>query len=376
MWLAVIFNVRYTARQQHLTPPIEVHYPEVELAEENQDKANRGGNHDTATSSSIDFFISYNGADKTWAEWIAWQLEEERFTTILQAWDFRPGGNFVLKMQEASEKANKTIAVLSTNYLNADFTQPEWAAAFRRDPQGAKGILVPVMVRDCRRELAGLWPQIIYIDLVDLNEQAARQALLKGINLGRNKPITAPVFPGAIKHNEAEGPNFPGGTSSDASAKLSKEKLALPKLRSNRSFNPYKTRDEWIEYITSNLQEAIEGEAPLDFYADDVEGHRQIRILRNQDTIYSLNFKKGGFGSGDAGIVFSHATGRMMFDRGSFNAWGQFTWDAKKESVVLELHDISLLSSFNMGDAKKYTKEEFLAALWNKIRSTIERSDR
>jgi hypothetical protein len=66
----------------------------------------------------------------------------------------------------------------------------------------------------------------------------------------------------------------------------------------------------------------------------------------------------------------------MIFDRASFNAWGQFTWDATKESVVLELHDISLLSSFNIGDAKRYTKEEFLAALWNKIRLTIERSDR
>jgi hypothetical protein len=52
----------------HLIPPIEVHYPEVEMAEENQGKANRGGNHITATNSSIDFFISYNGADKTWAE--------------------------------------------------------------------------------------------------------------------------------------------------------------------------------------------------------------------------------------------------------------------------------------------------------------------
>ncbi len=196
------------------------------MAEEHQGKANLSGNRITATNSSIDFFISYNGADRAWAEWIAWQLEEEHFTTILQAWDFRPGGNFVLKMQEASERAHRTIAVLSPNYLNADFTQPEWAAAFRRDPQGAKGILVPVMVRDCKRELAGLWPQIIYIDLVDLNEQAARKALLTGINLGRNKPITAPVFPGAIKHIEAEEPDFPGGTSSDASAKLSKEKLA------------------------------------------------------------------------------------------------------------------------------------------------------
>src|SRR5947209_11111711 len=104
-----------------------VQYSEVEMAE--------------AKQTLKDFFISYNGADKTWAVWIAWQLEEEGFSTILQAWDFRPGANFVLKMQEASEKAKRTIAVLSPNYLRADFTQPEWAAAFRRDPQGTKGIL-------------------------------------------------------------------------------------------------------------------------------------------------------------------------------------------------------------------------------------------
>lgn len=27
-----------------------------------------------------DFFISYNSADRTWAEWIAWQLEEAGYT--------------------------------------------------------------------------------------------------------------------------------------------------------------------------------------------------------------------------------------------------------------------------------------------------------
>ena len=94
------------------------------MAEQKQSKANRGGKPDTATNSSNDFFISYNGADKVWAEWIAWQLEEAGFSTILQAWDFRPGANFVLKMQEASKEAEKIIAVLSPNYLNAVYTQP------------------------------------------------------------------------------------------------------------------------------------------------------------------------------------------------------------------------------------------------------------
>ena len=42
-----------------------------------------------------DFFISYTQEDRSWAEWIGWVLEEEGYAVTLQAWDFRPGGNFV-----------------------------------------------------------------------------------------------------------------------------------------------------------------------------------------------------------------------------------------------------------------------------------------
>jgi hypothetical protein len=33
-----------------------------------------------------DFFISYTKADQGWAEWIAWQLEQAGYSTVLQAW--------------------------------------------------------------------------------------------------------------------------------------------------------------------------------------------------------------------------------------------------------------------------------------------------
>ena len=96
-----------------------------------------------------DFFISYNKADLPWAEWIAWQLEASRHTTILQAWDFRPGSNFVIDMQRAAAEAERTIAVLSPDYLASLYTQPEWAAAFAQDPTGEKGTVLPVRVRAC-----------------------------------------------------------------------------------------------------------------------------------------------------------------------------------------------------------------------------------
>jgi hypothetical protein len=76
-----------------------------------------------------DFFISYSKADKDWAEWIAWTLEEAGYSVVIQAWDFRPGGNFVLEMHKAAAETEKTVPVLSEDYLKAEFTHPEWAAA-------------------------------------------------------------------------------------------------------------------------------------------------------------------------------------------------------------------------------------------------------
>ncbi|MBI2877070.1 MAG: tetratricopeptide repeat protein [Candidatus Tectomicrobia bacterium] len=155
------------------------------------------------------FFISYNSADRSWAEWIAWQLEEEGYTTVLQAWDFRPGANFVLEMQQAAEEAERTIAVLSPDYLAALYTQPEWAAAFVQDPTGKKGTLLPVRVREC--EPKGLLRSMVYIDLVGQQDEAtARDVLLRGIHRERAKPTVPPTFPGTAPRSVAERPRFPG----------------------------------------------------------------------------------------------------------------------------------------------------------------------
>ena len=99
-----------------------------------------------------DFFISYTGADRSWAEWMAWQLEQANYSVMLQAWDFRPGGNFVLEMDQASKMCDRTIAVLSANYFKSKYTPSEWAAAFRQDPLSRRLLLLPVRVRDCNIE--------------------------------------------------------------------------------------------------------------------------------------------------------------------------------------------------------------------------------
>jgi len=160
-----------------------------------------------------DFFISYNREDRSWAEWIAWHLEEVGFTTILQAWDFRPGSNFVLEMHQAATEAERTIAVLSPEYLASIFTQPEWAAAFARDPDGKQNLLVPVRVQEC--DLQGLLSQTIYIDLIGMEEDDAKDALLGGVLRGRAKPTQKPGFPGSTHQLGRPGPDFPSASASD-----------------------------------------------------------------------------------------------------------------------------------------------------------------
>ena len=156
-------------------------------------------------ASRKDFFISYTDADRRWAEWIAWTLEEAGYTSVLQAWDFRPGSNFVLNMQEASAEAERTIMALSPAYPQSHFAASEWAAAFAQDPAGEKGLLLPVRVQEC--DLQGLLPQIVYIDLVGRTEEEARAELLAGVKRTRTRPTTPPPFPGP---SAPEKPHFPG----------------------------------------------------------------------------------------------------------------------------------------------------------------------
>lgn len=139
-----------------------------------------------------DFFVSYNKADRQWAEWIAWELEAAGYGVIIQAWDF--AGNFVLEMDRAHREAARTVAVLSPDYLEAMYTKPEWAARFAQDPTGRDDRLIPVRVREV--ELEGLLAQIVYVDLLGLSEAEASERLLQRARRERAKPARRPTFPG------------------------------------------------------------------------------------------------------------------------------------------------------------------------------------
>jgi len=152
--------------------------------------------------SKKNFFISYTKADAEFAKWVAWQLEAKGYTTVIQAWDFKPGTNFINNMDKALKNCEKLIAIISPDYFKSLSCQAEWTAAFTKDPSGEKGLLIPVRVRECKPE--GLLAPIVYIDIFDVEEKEAAERLLDGISTER--PKGKPVFPGGSTNK----PNFPG----------------------------------------------------------------------------------------------------------------------------------------------------------------------
>lgn len=161
-------------------------------------------------SADWDFFVSYTQADRWWAEWIAWELEESGHRVLVQAWDFVPGTNWVQGMQAGVTRAGRMIAVLSSSYLSSVYGQAEWQAVWGTDPSGDGRKLLTVRVQDCDRP--GLLGPVVGIDVFGVAEAKARarlRSMVARAAAGRAKPDVKPPFPPsqrAIPH----GARFPG----------------------------------------------------------------------------------------------------------------------------------------------------------------------
>ncbi len=312
-----------------------------------------------------DFFISYTSADKSWAEWIGYVLEEEGLQVTIQAWDFRPGNNFVVEMQKASSEADRTIMVLSPDYLKSRFTLPEWAAAFTVDPQGLQGKLVPIVVRQC--QTPGLLAGIVHIDLTSEDESGARKRLLDGVRIGRAKPAKRPAFP--ISNTGRPHKSFPGSASpGPADAQVPRlrrpptdadrrnfSKLSFDVIRSyvQNGLNQITHRNDVVEY---DFQEA----SPSDFSAEVfVSGKStcQCRIwLGNMISSECISYSEGQRHHG------SNACNEILSVK---NDQDHLYLSSMMGTGYIEL-DISF-------DLKKMNPEQAAEYLWRRLVSPLER---
>ncbi|TXK41803.1 TIR domain-containing protein [Nonomuraea sp. C10] len=156
-------------------------------------------------------FVSYSPADTAWATWIAWELEAAGYRTMIQAWDFVPGTNFIDFMDRGVSEAGLVVAVLSRNYLSSRYGRMEWQAALRADPDNPSNKLITIRLEDVRLE--GLLSTITWVDLLGVTDAGQARALLLGrvreALAGRAKPEAAPAFPTGTRTVAGPAPSLP-----------------------------------------------------------------------------------------------------------------------------------------------------------------------
>jgi hypothetical protein len=314
-----------------------------------------------------DFFISYTSADDAWAQWIGHVLEDEGYSVIIQAWDFRAGSNFILEMQRAAASAARTIMVLSPDYLKSQFATPEWAAAFAQDPEGLQRRLVPVKVRQC--EPTGMLKPLVHIDLVGLDESQAGRRLIDRVSERRAKPSSRPPFPGGT----SSSPQFPGEPTRSSTGPG--PSVYVPRVnRKSTDLEKRKFLKATFRVIKDHFRK---GFAEI---GQDTHIHGQLEIDEGPDIAAEL-FVDGGskaacriwVGEDIMGDSICYAEGRRMPRGGSYN---------EVLSLVDEGGELYLSATMDIGirysgtnvprDTKRMTAEQAADYLWRRFVAHLE----
>ena len=163
-----------------------------------------------------DFFVSHAGADRAWAEWVAWQLTDAGYTVELDVWDWAAGQNFMTAMSDALDRCDRVVALFSAAYFERErYTMDEWTAAALHAPGTGEGRLVPLRVEDV--PTAQLRPFCGHCSSGICSESmrsTPRRRVLRAV-AGPRRPDHQPVFPGRGKAGEMSrlggvGPRLPG----------------------------------------------------------------------------------------------------------------------------------------------------------------------
>ncbi len=161
-----------------------------------------------------DFFISHAGADRAWAEWVAWQLIDAGYAVELDVWDWAAGRNFVTAMNDALAKADRVLALFSAAYFERErYTTEEWSASLVHLPGVPPERLVPVRIEHVPADkVPPLLRPLMSCDVFGVGEDAARRALLAAVT-GPGRPTQPPDFPerrGGLSRLGGTGPRRPG----------------------------------------------------------------------------------------------------------------------------------------------------------------------
>ncbi|MEV6129816.1 FxSxx-COOH system tetratricopeptide repeat protein [Streptomyces violaceusniger] len=163
----------------------------------------------------VDFFISYAGVERAWAEWVTWHLQQHGFSVEFDHWHWKAGDNTTLRMSDALARADRFLALLSPSYFERPrYTRDEWTAAFDDRERGTGGF-IPLHVAELEKsEIPDLLRPIKAGILYGKSEKEALTELLSAVGKPAG-PQGKPGFPDSavtIEDRDKAAPRLPAST--------------------------------------------------------------------------------------------------------------------------------------------------------------------
>lgn len=288
-----------------------------------------------------DVALSFAGEERDYVERVAEFLRKNGVKVFYDKYEEIDmwGKDLYVHLDEIyRENAKHCVMFLSKNYAEKVWTNHERESAQARAFEEKEEYILPARFDDT--EIPGIRPTTGYIDLQHKSPEEFAKLIMQKI----------------------------GKKVDDESVKGIKS-FRTPKIE-KRTFNPYDEAQKFISFIATEIKKRCSRLSNISASVFNREGKTCIRIVHRGETKYSLDMWMGGM-TGDSGISFYGIQGEPSFSSGSTNAWGKILWDKESNSLMLELHDMSLLQLFST-DNKLCSYAEFLEAMWNKICDVLE----
>jgi hypothetical protein len=162
-------------------------------------------------------FVSYALKDRDWAFWIGWELHRLGHVAHIDAWEIKPGDDFIAWEKQTFAKADHVLLVISLNSLHTQYVGSARRVAQLAVESSRANFVLPVRVEDC--ELPSSLASERYCDLFGIGEREAHDRLAdflrpieRSPNLGSsptrpNRATHEPVaFPGQLADRDFASP--------------------------------------------------------------------------------------------------------------------------------------------------------------------------
>lgn len=131
-------------------------------------------------------FISYSHSNKEWVvQWLLPHLEGAGISVHIDFRDFQIGLPILVNVEKAIEDCQKTLLVLTPDWLESEWANFEAFMIQTKDPIGLKGRIIPIMLEEC--SLPARLSIFTWADFKDSNNWSAELLrLLKQLGVDRS----------------------------------------------------------------------------------------------------------------------------------------------------------------------------------------------